>query len=272
MIRLIFAALAGGGIGYLFGTSKEFRRQVEGKAKAAGELGSGFRLPQPSTALELPARLEDFNDVDASICECAKDLSDPVTIQRLIDEGVLPQPGSVSDQEFQLRLDDLVQLCAASDMFPPEDVQWPPVPGDHPSIHEFWGIVGYRLRRIRIFGLADEVCPKTWSVQPIGPALEFAVPGQIGTNTDEAITFQGANLPATAEVQGIHQNDASVMFDSVQMGAVTQTEAQAVVRASTPGKYTILMRTAPDQEWVPQELSITAFGPQPGGGNLAPGG
>lgn len=272
MIRIILALLAGGGAGYLYGTSREFRRQVKGKTKAVGELGTGFRLPQSGTALELPESLEDFVDVDVAICDCANEFGDPATIQDLVAEGILPELGTISDQEFEMRVDALIQLCAAAAMFPPEDVQWPPVPGDHPSIHQFWGIVGFRLRRIRVFGLADEICPKSASLQPIIRMVDTAAPTELVADTDTPISFGGANLAPTAEIQGVHHNQSEVMFDSVQMGAVTATSAQTVIRASVAGKYTILMRDSPESDWVAQELSITVFGQPAEGGNLAPGG
>src|SRR5690606_34697089 len=130
-----------------------------------------------------------------------------------------------SEQAFQDLVDQLIQLCAATALFGPEDVQWPPVPGDHPTIHQWWGIVGYRLRRVRLYGLADEVCREGWSVSPLSFVSELA-PGQIPAGVETAVVLRGENIPNEVQIQGIHINDFSVMFDEVEIVHASPTEVQ----------------------------------------------
>lgn len=142
MIRLIIGAVLGALGAYTYATSPRFQRQVEGKKKKLKELGTGFRLPDPSKVVDLPEDLEDMNLVDDLICECAENLR-------------AQQPQILQDPEATIAV---LQLCAASLFYDPEEVAWPPVAGDHPTVHQLWGILGFRARRLVVRGELEQIC------------------------------------------------------------------------------------------------------------------
>ncbi len=141
MIRLVIGLVLGALGGMTYARSSRFQKQVEGKGKKLKELGDGFRLPLPATVVDLPLDLEDMNLIDDVICDCA----------RAIKQA---QP----ELEEANALAQALQLCAAVELYAPDEIQWPPVPGDHPTIHQLWGILGYRARRLIVRGEIDQVC------------------------------------------------------------------------------------------------------------------
>lgn len=143
MIRILVGLILGALGGIAYARSPQFQRQLGGKGKRLKALGEGFRFPHPSTVVELPMDQEDMTLLDEVICTCAANLRDA-------------QPEVFQDQEAVIRV---LQLCSATELYAPEEVPWPPVPGDHPTIHQLWGILGFRARRLVIRGELDQVCP-----------------------------------------------------------------------------------------------------------------
>lgn len=134
MFRLIIGAVLGAFGMYAY-TSSSSRRK---KLKA---LGSGVRLPKPVTTVDLPADKEDITILDMVICECAT-------------EAVSHTPDILTTGEDQLVA--TLQVCSASKIY--GEFPWPPVPGDHPTVHQLWGVLGYRCRLLVLSGQLMEYC------------------------------------------------------------------------------------------------------------------
>lgn len=141
MIRFVLGAILGALGGYVYTSSPSFRKQLSGKSKKFKQLGDGFRMPLPSTSVDLPEDLEDFQLIDEVICECVSELADQL-------------PADTKPED----LPTIFQLCVAGKFYAPEEVPWPPVPGDHPSIHELWAMLGFRIRRLLVRGEMAQVC------------------------------------------------------------------------------------------------------------------
>lgn len=177
MIRYIIGALLGAMGAYAYATSPRFQKQIAGKAKKTKALGDGFRLPLPATVVDLPMDLEDMAEIDSVICECMQTLADEYPDDATPNEVILAFQG-----------------CVASQFYGPQEVQWPPVAGDHPTIHQFWGIVGYRIRRLVLRGELASLCGP--SIQPGAPS-----PGpQPGTG------FQPGEVPSDAWGEPVSNN------------------------------------------------------------------
>lgn len=164
MIKYLIGAILGGLGAYVYTSSPRFQKQIAGKAKKIKALGEGFRMPLPATVVELPVDLEDFQELDATICDCVGQLQPDMPADLDPNEAILA-----------------FQACVALEFYGPEEVQWPPAPGDHPSIHQLWGIIGYRIRRLTVRGELAQLCgpmltPAPIPEQPADPGLQ---PGEV---------------------------------------------------------------------------------------------
>lgn len=143
MIRMILAAIAGIVGGYALGTSGALRRQVR-KQLPSGE--PEFRLPQIGVEIDIPRSLPELEAVDEAICVCLPSAPSP-------DESTVAQ----------------IRICVLERLYG-DAVIWPPIAGDHASIHEMWGIVGYRIRKMMLRGETEHVC-RPLSSNPTAPRI-----------------------------------------------------------------------------------------------------
>lgn len=137
MLRLIIGAILGAMGMYAYATMPKKKRKA---------LTDGIRLPKPATSVDLPVDNEDIELIDRLICECARTVTPPI-------EG---QVRAVTEQEAYIKA---LTLCTASAIYASEEIPWPPVPGDHPTIHQLWGILGYRIRRLILRNELEALCP-----------------------------------------------------------------------------------------------------------------
>jgi len=140
--------LVGVGVGVWIATTKAAR-------EAADELLGNWRLPQPDFRVHLPQTPDDFQRVDDEVCECA--------------EGVLEEVAEDADLEIVI---DELRLCIARRLHP--DLEWPPVPGDHPTAGQMWTELGYVARRAIIDEtFCDPTVPKPIDIpEPLPQAEE----------------------------------------------------------------------------------------------------
>jgi hypothetical protein len=144
-VAFILGALGAGaglGVGYWIATTKSAR-------DAADKLTQGWRIPQPDFRVHVPEEPNDFQRLDDEICDCA--------------EPILAEVAE--DADFSVVIDE-IRLCVARRLYP--DLEWPPVPGDHPSVAQLWSEVGFMVRRAII---TDMVCDS-----PIAPPHPIPIP------------------------------------------------------------------------------------------------
>jgi hypothetical protein len=158
MIQLFVGAVLGA-IAVVFYTAPK-------RSKAKGILGTGVRLPLPSISVTMPRTLEDLQRVDDSICFCFSELAPDLAALELsgvIKPAPLPEDApTLALRKEQARTDSItswIQLCAAADLYPENEIAWPPQVGDHPTIHALWGILDFRIRRLLLRGEVLESCP-----------------------------------------------------------------------------------------------------------------
>jgi len=128
----------GGAVGYLVAGSRIGR-----KAFAAIDK-EGYRLPDPSYAVEMPYSEEQFEVLDELVCECGAPLVKAASETTTIDE-----------------LTNEIRLCMARELYP--DFDWPPVTGDHPTASQLFSELGFVARKALI---STEICP----INDRGPA------------------------------------------------------------------------------------------------------
>jgi hypothetical protein len=117
----IVTAIAGVGLGLWIAGRREAQ-------EAADELFKGWRLPDADFRVHLADTPDDFQRIDDEVCECA--------------ENVLAE--AADDADLAILIDE-VRLCVAHRLHP--DLEWPPVPGDHPTVGQMWTELGVIARR-----------------------------------------------------------------------------------------------------------------------------
>jgi hypothetical protein len=144
MLRLIIGAVLGAIGMYAYTSSPAGRKNLKA-------LGTGTRLPKPATMVDLPMDTEDLLITDQVICHCAKQI-----IEATPEMLEAPEP-----------LVATLQVCSARALY--GEIPWPPVAGDHPTIHQLWGILGFRARGLILQGNLKEFCATQG--MPSGPGL-----------------------------------------------------------------------------------------------------
>lgn len=106
--------------------------------KAVGEAASkveeateDLRVPRPDFRVHLPDSESDFAALAELICDCAKE----------------------ADAQGELPFDEFVRTtrdCVMQALYP--GFEWPPVPGDHPTVQHLWLIVTYEVQKGAING------------------------------------------------------------------------------------------------------------------------
>ena len=119
---LLLGLVAGGG--YMF---YKHRERIEAAAKKA--LPTGLRIPRPDYVVTIPRAKEDLDTIDEFLCECIAAMK-------------LDLPGLETEEQI---IRDL-QFCLASRLYP--DFQWPPIIGDHETIHQLWLLIEFRVRSL----------------------------------------------------------------------------------------------------------------------------
>lgn len=141
----VLSAAAGLGVGYWIATTKEAR-------EAADELTKGWRLPEPNFRVHLPEIPDDFQRLDDEICDCAEPMLEEIP----------------DDADFTVVVDE-IRLCVARRLHP--DLEWPPVPGDHPSVAQLWSEIGFMVRRALV---TDSICDS-----PVPPPHPIPIPSEV---------------------------------------------------------------------------------------------
>lgn len=131
-------AIAGVGLGYWIATTREAQ-------EAADELFKNWRLPQPDFRVHIPETPNDYQRIDDEICECA---------EPMLEEAA-------DDADLSVVVDEIV-LCITRRLHP--DLEWPPVPGDHPSAKQLWLEIAAMVRRAII---TDTFCDRAVLPSPI---------------------------------------------------------------------------------------------------------
>lgn len=132
-LGLLGGLAVGGAVGYVVATTRAGRRAVSEAEDVIGEV----RLPEPSYAVELAQTPEGFDLLDDLICECGQPILDAATPDLALETAT-----------------EQIQQCVASELYP--DFPWPPVSGDHPSVHQLWTELGLLAREALVKG---RVCP-----------------------------------------------------------------------------------------------------------------
>lgn len=124
---VVIGALIGILAGYAYSESKALQRQARRTQKAIGKATEHFRLPKPGFRMHLPTTPEDYDIIDEKICECASQVA-------------IEQPGLEGEAQLVA-----IRDCVVAQLYP--DFEWPPVPGDHPSVEQLWTIISYEVGR-----------------------------------------------------------------------------------------------------------------------------
>lgn len=140
---LLLIGLAAGG-GYMYWRHRE---TINAAAKKA--LPEGLRVPRPDYLVTIPRVKEDLDILDTFLCEC-------------IAEASLGLPGLDTDEDQIVRD---IQICLASRLYP--DFQWPPIYGDHETIHQLWLLIEFRIRSLANRGELASFCVITPQPDPI---------------------------------------------------------------------------------------------------------
>lgn len=133
---IVLGILGGILAGYVYSESRQLQRVAARGRKAIGKATEGVRLPMPDFAMKLPSSVEDFDLLDQVICDCANQIQ-------------AAQP----DMEFNAMI-VAVRDCVAEAIYP--DFPWPPIPGDHTTVSQFWTVLGYEVGRSAVEG---SLCP-----------------------------------------------------------------------------------------------------------------
>lgn len=124
---LILGALIGAVAGFAYSQSQQLQQVGKKTKKALKKAAEGARLPRPDFRVHLPATPEDYDILDAVICECASQV-----------QAEFPQ---MQGEQFLIT----VRNCVLTELYP--NFEWPPVPGDHPTVPQLWTIVSYEIGR-----------------------------------------------------------------------------------------------------------------------------
>lgn len=115
------------GVGVVVGSVVGFTLLQDARAQAAlTAAAEGVRLPEPGFAMQVPTTAQEFEILQAIVCECMQDKP--------------PQEGRPIDD-----IADELTLCAAKRLY--RNFPWPPVPGDHPTTATLWGTIDVMVRR-----------------------------------------------------------------------------------------------------------------------------
>lgn len=136
--RLILGVLGGvavGGTIAYFVVRSRYGQAALGTAHEWAD-DTGIRLPDPSYAVELPGTADQFQTLDEIVCECGQ----TVTAQQV-----------VADEEAVVTS---IRDCVLAKLYP--DFDWPPIPGDHPSVSRLFAEVEVISRRAVA---EDAICP-----------------------------------------------------------------------------------------------------------------
>lgn len=131
VLGVIGGVAVGGTAGYLIATTRYARKALQSINE------SDWRLPDPSFAVELAETPEQFALLDELVCECGAPILQAATPETTIGEAM-----------------DAIQACMAKQLYP--TFQWPPVSGDHSSVHQLWSDLGLIARRAVV---ESEICP-----------------------------------------------------------------------------------------------------------------
>lgn len=124
---VIIVLLLGAAAGYAYHESQTVRGAVSKGKKIVGKATEGARLPRPDFRVHLPNSPDDYDTLDEVICECA------TTVK-------------ADEPDIELgALMNAVRDCTLGVLYP--DFQWPPIPGDHPTVEQLWIIVSYEVSR-----------------------------------------------------------------------------------------------------------------------------
>lgn len=134
-LALAAGIAVGGGLGYLVANTRKGEELLDDLDDDIDH----WRLPDPSFAVRVPQSLEEFQILDDLVCECGAPLIEAADPSANADDVIL-------------KLRD----CLAKELYPA--FKWPPVPGDHPTVSQFWAELGVLARRAVVTGT---ICDST---------------------------------------------------------------------------------------------------------------
>jgi len=143
-LLLGLGVVAGGG--YLFWKHQEKVRAVANKVIASDTVQHA-RIPKPLYVMTIPRTDEDLDTLDIHLCDCMSERGD---LPGLEDEDTIIE---------QLR------DCTAAKLYP--DFPWPPIAGDHETVHQLWLIIEYRIRSLANTDSLDALCAEKPTPKPI---------------------------------------------------------------------------------------------------------
>lgn len=233
--KLVLAAGAVVALGLTFGRDRlvygpeaaRIRRQFEEHLR---------RLPLPHIQLHLPQTADEIAGFDDALCECVDQAGLADAIPDDVVAGI-----------------DGVRGCAAAMLFP--DVEWPPVPSDHVSIHQVWSVLDHRLRTLAYSGQLAAVCAA--SAEGADGAESAVVsdfqPRTAALGSQALVRVVGSGFSAETTFELVTEDGTSLQ---TQIQSASANLVELVVQATPEGTYDLVVRDRGVETTYPDALVV----------------